>query len=36
MVKADLPGMKEADIDISVIGDTLTIKGERKAEKPCR
>jgi len=32
VVKAELPGMKEEDIDISVIGDTLTIKGERKAE----
>ena len=32
MVKAELPGMKEEDIDISVVGDTLTIKGERKAE----
>ncbi|MBA7588437.1 Spore protein SP21 [subsurface metagenome] len=30
--KAELPGMKEEDIDISIIGDTLTIKGERKAE----
>lgn len=32
VVKAELPGIKEEDIDISVIGDTLTIKGERKAE----
>lgn len=32
VVKAELPGMKEEDIDISIIGDTLTIKGERKAE----
>lgn len=32
VVKAELPGMKEKDIDISVIGNTLTIKGERKAE----
>ena len=32
VVKAELPGMKEEDIDVSVIGDTLTIKGERKAE----
>jgi len=32
VVKAELPGMKEEDIDISVVGDTLTIKGERKAE----
>jgi len=32
VVKTELPGMKEEDIDISVVGDTLTIKGERKAE----
>ena len=32
VVKAEIPGMKEEDIDISVSGDTLTIKGERKAE----
>ena len=32
VVKAELPGMKEEDIDVSVIGDTLTVKGERKAE----
>ena len=33
IVKAELPGMTKEDIDISVVGDTLTIKGERKAEK---
>ena len=32
VVKAELPGMKEEDIDVSVVGDTLTIKGERRAE----
>jgi len=32
VVKADLPGMKKEELDISVLGDTLTIKGERKAE----
>jgi HSP20 family protein len=32
VVRAELPGMKEDDIDVSVEGDTLTIKGERKAE----
>ncbi len=32
VVKAELPGMKEEDIDISVVGDTLVIKGERKSE----
>ena len=28
VVKAELPGMKEEDIDVSVIGDTLTMKGD--------
>jgi HSP20 family protein len=32
VVKAELPGLKEEEIDISVVGDMLTIKGERKAE----
>ena len=32
VVRAELPGMKEEDINVSVIGDTLTITGERKAE----
>jgi HSP20 family protein len=32
VVKAELPGMKEEDIDISVTGGTLTIRGERKTE----
>ncbi len=33
MVKVELPGMKKEDIEISVVGDMLTIKGERKAEE---
>jgi HSP20 family protein len=32
VVKAELPGMKEEDIDVSVVGNRLIIKGERKAE----
>jgi len=32
VVKAELPGMKEEDIDVSVVGDTLSIKGEKKTE----
>jgi len=32
VIKAEVPGMKEEDIDVSVVGDTLTIKGEKKAE----
>lgn len=31
-IKADLPGMTEKDIDVSVENNTLTIKGERKFE----
>jgi HSP20 family protein len=33
VVKASLPGFKPEDIDISVHGDVLTIKGESKEEK---
>lgn len=32
VVRAELPGMKKDEIEISVLGDTLTIRGERKAE----
>ena len=32
VVKAELPGMREGDIDVSVVGDTLNIKGEKKTE----
>lgn len=32
VVKAELPGMKEEDIDVSVVGETLSIKGEKKTE----
>ena len=32
VVKAEVPGIKAEDIDISVVGDILTIKGEKKAE----
>ena len=31
--KADLPGIKEQDIDISLSGDRITISGKREAEK---
>ena len=33
VVKADLPGMDAKDIEISVTGNLLTVKGERKTEK---
>ncbi len=32
VVRADLPGVKEEDIGVSIEGDTLTIKGEKKSE----
>ena len=33
VVKAPLPGVKPEDIDITVVGDQLTIKGETKQEQ---
>ena len=33
MVKAEVPGCRAEDIDISVHGNTLTINGEEKEEK---
>jgi HSP20 family protein len=35
-VKAELPGMKKEEIDVSLVGDTLTISGERKHEEEKR
>jgi len=32
VVRAELPGMKEKDIDVSVAGNRLIIRGERRAE----
>jgi len=32
-VKAEIPGIDPKDIDISITGDTLTIKGEKKESK---
>ena len=32
-VKADLPGVSEKDIDVSLDGDMLTIKAEKKSDK---
>ena len=33
VVKADLPGIDARDVEISVTGNMLTVKGERKTEK---
>jgi HSP20 family protein len=32
VVKVELPGVKEEDVDVSVAGDMLTISGEKQAE----
>ncbi len=32
IVKASLPGFKSEEVDVSITGDTLTIKGEHKEE----
>ncbi|MDM7999560.1 MAG: Hsp20/alpha crystallin family protein [Dehalococcoidia bacterium] len=36
VVKAELPGVKKEDVDVSITGDTLTIKGQKKASKEIR
>ncbi len=33
VVKSGLPGVKPEDVDITITGDTLTIRGETKEEK---
>jgi HSP20 family protein len=33
VVKAELPGVKKDDVDVSIAGDALTIKGQKKASK---
>lgn len=33
VVKAALPGVKPEDVEVTITGDTLTIKGETKAEE---
>jgi len=33
MVKATVPGVKPEEVDVSITGDILTIKGEHKEEK---
>ena len=32
LVKVELPGVKEEDVNVAVAGSTLTIEGEKKAE----
>ncbi len=33
VLRADLPGVPQKDVKVSLTGDTLTIRGERKEEK---
>lgn len=33
VIKADVPGIKQADVDISITGNRLTISGHRQEEK---
>ena len=33
VVKAPLPGVKPEEVDVTITGDTLTIKGETKAKE---
>jgi HSP20 family protein len=33
VIKADMPGMKEADVDVSITGNRLMISGRREEEK---
>jgi HSP20 family protein len=33
VVKADMPGVKKEDVDVSLSDDTITIRGERKKEE---
>lgn len=36
VVKAELPGMKQEDIQITIVDNTLTLKGERRQENEVR
>lgn len=33
VVRADVPGMEAKDIDVNILGNVLTIKGERRTEQ---
>ncbi|MBW2643466.1 MAG: Hsp20/alpha crystallin family protein [Deltaproteobacteria bacterium] len=33
VVKAELPGLEAKDVNVSISGDILTVKGEKKAEE---
>jgi len=33
VVRADVPGMDPKDIDVSILGNVMTVKGERRSEQ---
>src|SRR5208282_6615619 len=33
VIRADVPGLEPKDVEVSILGNVLTIKGERKSEK---
>jgi HSP20 family protein len=33
VVRADVPGLEPKDLDVSILGNILSVKGERKSEK---
>jgi HSP20 family protein len=33
VIRMDLPGVSQKDVKVSILGDTLTIRGERKVEQ---
>jgi HSP20 family protein len=33
VVRADVPGLKPEDLDVSILGNALTVRGERKSEQ---
>jgi HSP20 family protein len=36
VVRVDLPGVAQQDVKVSLMGDTLTIRGERRQESPAK
>jgi HSP20 family protein len=36
VLRADLPGMSEKDVKVRLVGDTLTIHGERRTERSAK
>jgi HSP20 family protein len=36
VVTTDVPGLDEKDLDLTVAGDVLTIRGEKKADTTAR